>query len=621
MPLLPPLAPLAVFSLLRDRHGVIVDRASERNISGRPDSTCGFSGIAWKRTVGVCVVYKPLVAEPTATTDRPEGQLDRLRVLVDAGIALSSELSIDSLLQRIVETAAELTGARYAALGVIDRAGQGLERFLTTGIDVETHSAIGELPRGRGILGVLIREARPLRLHDIAEDPRSVGFPRNHPPMRSFLGVPIVLRGVAYGNLYLTEKAGDSDFTAEDQELTQLLAAQAAVAIENARLYESSTRWLRQLESLNEIGSALASEVELEPLLALVARRLRELIDARIVLIALPDAAETLRVVAAAGDDELIGMRLELGSTKIGRVLERGRTERVDAVMEDPEVDQRLARGLGITSALYLPLSVRGQPIGVVAAHDKLGADPRFEEGDSRLAESLVARAAIAVDLSERVSRDALRRVVEAQELERARLARELHDETGQALTSILLGLKSLEDGAETEEARRAVTALRELVVSTLQNVRRLAVELRPSALDHFGLVPALERLVATLREHSELIVDFEARLGDERLPAETETALYRIVQEALTNVVKHSGASRVSITVVRKETSAVAVVEDDGRGFDVGAAREGALGVAGMRERVALVAGRLTVESRPGAGTTLVAEVPLVRMPAGSDG
>jgi signal transduction histidine kinase len=566
-------------------------------------------------------VYKPLVAEPTATTDRPEGQLDRLRVLVDAGIALSSELSIDSLLQRIVETAAELTGARYAALGVIDRAGQGLERFLTTGIDVETHSAIGELPRGRGILGVLIREARPLRLHDIAEDPRSVGFPRNHPPMRSFLGVPIVLRGVAYGNLYLTEKAGDSDFTAEDQELTQLLAAQAAVAIENARLYESSTRWLRQLESLNEIGSALASEVELEPLLALVARRLRELIDARIVLIALPDAAETLRVVAAAGDDELIGMRLELGSTKIGRVLERGRTERVDAVMEDPEVDQRLARGLGITSALYLPLSVRGQPIGVVAAHDKLGADPRFEEGDSRLAESLVARAAIAVDLSERVSRDALRRVVEAQELERARLARELHDETGQALTSILLGLKSLEDGAETEEARRAVTALRELVVSTLQNVRRLAVELRPSALDHFGLVPALERLVATLREHSELIVDFEARLGDERLPAETETALYRIVQEALTNVVKHSGASRVSITVVRKETSAVAVVEDDGRGFDVGAAREGALGVAGMRERVALVAGRLTVESRPGAGTTLVAEVPLVRMPAGSDG
>src|SRR5919198_6316795 len=186
--------------------------------------------------------------------------LDRLRILVDAGIALSSELSLDALLQRIVETAAELTEARYAALGVIDRAGQGLERFLTTGVDAETHAAIGELPRGRGILGVLIRDAAPLRLHDLADDPRSVGFPTNHPPMRSFLGVPVMLRGVAYGNLYLTEKAEGEDFTEDDQELVRLLAAQAAVAIENARLYESATQWSRQLESLIEVGNALATE-------------------------------------------------------------------------------------------------------------------------------------------------------------------------------------------------------------------------------------------------------------------------------------------------------------------------------------------------------------------------
>jgi GAF domain-containing protein len=186
------------------------------------------------------------------------GQLDRLRVLVDAGIALSSELSLDALLQRLVETAAELTGARYAALGVIDRTGQRLERFLTTGIDAETHRAIGELPHGRGILGVLIRDARPLRLADLTADDRSAGFPPNHPPMTSFLGVPIILRGVAYGNLYLTEKAGGVEFTAEDEELTQLLGAQAAVAIENARLYETSTRWLRQLESLSEVGNAAA---------------------------------------------------------------------------------------------------------------------------------------------------------------------------------------------------------------------------------------------------------------------------------------------------------------------------------------------------------------------------
>ena len=544
-------------------------------------------------------------------TDPAAAPQERLRVLVEAGIALSSELSLDALLERIVETATALTGARYAALGVIDRTGQGLERFFTTGIDAETRAAIGELPRGRGILGVLIREARPLRLHDIADDPRSVGFPRNPPPMRTVLGVPIVLRGVAYGNLYLTEKEGGAEFSAEDEELTQLLAAQAAVAIENARLYESSTRWLRQLETLNEIGSALASEVELEPLLGLVARRMQELVEARIVLIALPDARGTLHVTAGAGRDDLVGIELELSSTKIGRVLERGHTERVDAVVDDPEVDQRVARELGVTSALYLPLTVRGRPFGVVAAHDKLGADPRFEEGDVRLAESLVSRASIAVDLSERVSRDALRRVVQAQELERARLARELHDETGQALASILLGLRQLEDSVETDEARKATADLRELVVATLQDVRRLAVELRPSALDDFGLVPAVERLAATVSAPSGPTVDVAARLGDTRLGQETETVLYRIVQESLTNIVKHAAAGHVSITLVRKAASAVVVVEDDGSGFDPDGIRDGALGIAGMRERVALVGGKLTLETSPGAGTTLVAEVP----------
>jgi signal transduction histidine kinase len=551
----------------------------------------------------------------TATSD-PRDELERLRILVHAGIALNSELSLDALLQRLVETAAELTGARYAALGVIDRAGQSLERFFTAGIDEETRSAIGDVPSGRGILGVLIREARPLRLRDIAEDPRSVGFPRNHPPMRSFLGVPIVLRGVAYGNLYLTEKAEGAEFSAADEELTQLLAAQAAVAIENARLYESSTRWLRQLESLNEIGNALASEVELGPLLDLVARRMQELVEGRIVLIALPDGEGGLAVAAAAGGEDLVGMRLEAGSTKMGRILERGSSERVDAVVDDPEIDQRLARELGITSAIYLPLAVRGKPLGVVAVHDRLGGSAHFDEDDVRLAETLVARAAIAVDLSERVSRDALRRVVDAQELERARLARELHDETGQALTSILLGLKHLDDVIETDDARVATASLRELVVTTLQDVRRLAVELRPSALDDFGLVPAIERLAGTLAEQSELVVDLEARLGEQRLPAEAETALYRIVQEALTNVVKHASARRVSITLVRKQGFAVVVVEDDGLGFDPRTTRTGSLGFVGMRERVELVGGRLTVESAPGAGTTIAAEVPVTRTP-----
>ena len=190
---------------------------------------------------------------------------NRLRALVEAGVALTSELSLDALLQRLVEAAAELTGARYAALGVIDRSGSELERFLTTGMDAETHAAIGELPRGRGILGVLISDDAPLRLHNLGEDPRSVGFPANHPPMSTFLGVPIHLRGVAYGNLYLTEKAGGGDFSEEDEELVGLLASQAAVAIENARLYEAATAWSKQLESLNEVGNALATETGPRP--------------------------------------------------------------------------------------------------------------------------------------------------------------------------------------------------------------------------------------------------------------------------------------------------------------------------------------------------------------------
>jgi len=538
---------------------------------------------------------------------------DRLRVLVDAGIALSAELSLDVLLQRIVDTSAELTGARYVALGVIDPSGQSLERFLTSGVDDETHAAIGELPRGRGILGVLIRDAKPLRLHDLTEDPRSVGFPRNHPVMRTFLGVPILLRGVAYGNLYLAEKEGGEDFTDEDEELTQLLAIQAAVAIENARLYESSTRWLRRFETLSEIGNALASELELEPLLMLVARRLRELVDARVVLIALPESPLSLRIAAADGDpgDELLGTSLDLESSKAGRVLERGRSERVDNVLSDPEIDQQVAKRLGVLSGLYVPLLHQGRAIGLIAAHDKAGPDPRFSDEDVRVAELLAARAAIAVDLSQQVSREALRQVVEAQELERTRLARELHDETGQALTSILLGLKEVEQAVEGEQGRAAVASLRELVVSTLQDVRRLAVELRPSALDDFGLVTAIERLADTYRQQAGVDVDLEASIGEERLPPEVETALYRIVQEALTNVSKHAGASRISIVVRRKGNSAAVVVEDDGRGFDAHARSDG-LGLPGMRERVALLGGRLIVESSSGSGTTLAVEVPI---------
>ncbi len=546
----------------------------------------------------------------------------QLRRLIEAGIALTSELSLDAVLRRLVETAAALTGARYAALGVIDRSGTSLERFITTGLTEDQIAEIGDLPVGRGVLGVLIRETRSLRLDDLTQDPRSVGFPPGHPPMKTFLGVPVTLRSVAYGNLYLTEKAGGDSFTEEDEELVRLLASQAAVAIENARLYESARRWAHQLETMTEIGNALAGEIDLGTVLNLIAIRLRELLAARFVFIALLTTDGDLRIEAASdreGVSELPGLVIARAASKSGRVLDRRRSERVDSVLDDLEIDRETSRRIdelshlpSPTTGLFVPLLAGDRPIGVIAAHDRVGGegrDLRFTEEDLRIAETFAVRAGIAVDLSQRVRRNALHRIVGAQELERKRLARELHDETGQALTSILLGLRTVEAAATEEERGAAVAALRDLAVTTLHDVRRLAVELRPKALDDFGLIPAVERLTEAFEEQTGMTVHLEAPVR-ERLPTEIETALYRIVQEALTNVMRHARARSVSIVLRQRGPLVMAIVEDDGVGFQPEVTSTEGLGLLGMRERLALLDGSLTVESSEGLGTTVVAEV-----------
>jgi signal transduction histidine kinase len=535
----------------------------------------------------------------------------RFRGLVGTGIALSSELSLEALLRRAIETAVELTGARYGALGVIDRSGTALEQFITVGVDEETKRAIGDLPRGRGILGVLIQSHEALRLTDLTHDPRSVGFPPGHPPMESFLGVPIGVRGVTFGNLYLTEKADDDEFSADDEEVVRLLAAQAAVAIENARLYESSRQWSRQLESLNEISESLVGEADLQHLFTLAASRLRELIDARIVMIQRPTPdGEWLTVECAEGEgsERLHDLRIELARSKSGRTLERKRSERIDSLLDDPEVDQTAPRLVDASAALFVPLVVHDRGVGVLVAYDKRGQTPRFSDADLRLAQAFAYRAAVAIELSERVGRRAVRALLEGQETERRRLARELHDETGQALASILLGLKAL----EKDVGEQPLAAIRELVDSALDDVRRLTVELRPPALDDFGLAAALERLASVLGQRNTLAFHVNVNVPTGALPPEHETAIYRIVQEAITNIVKHASANTVSIVVAATETLVRAVVEDDGVGFTPGSVREHALGLVGMRERVQVLGGRLEIESSPGSGTTVVAELPL---------
>ena len=426
----------------------------------------------------------------------------RLRALIEAGTALSSELSLDALLQRLVEAAAELTDARYAALGVIDRSGTALERFITTGTTPEEQAAIGEWPRGLGVLGVLIKEREAAAASRISPSTSSrSAFRRTILRCARSSASRSCCAASPTETCTSTEKLDGAEFTEEDQELVTLLAAQAAVAIENARLYESATGWLRQMESLNEIGNALLSEIELPRLLALIARRLRELGHARLVTIALPQPGGDLRIEAADGDraEAMMGAIVSGGtSSKSARVLERRQSERVDSMVDDLEIEPELKRLMGGRAALFVPLLLRERAIGVITVVDKTGPDPRFSDDDLRLAEAFAGRAAAAVDLSGRVARDVLRRVVAGQELERTRLARELHDETGQALTSILLGLRTIQ---EADDVTQAVDDLRTLVVSTLQSVRRLAVELRPSALDDYGLVPALERLTGTAGE------------------------------------------------------------------------------------------------------------------------
>lgn len=503
---------------------------------------------------------------------------DRLRALVDAGIELNSELTLEGVLEQAVESAAQLTGARHALLEVAAQSADTPERVVGYGMDAGDGSA-----------------------------------PSLSPGTPGTLSAPILIRGEVFGNLHLGDKRNAQFFTAEDEALLHVLAAQASVAIENARLYESQAWWTAQLEALNEIGNALVRETDLGRLLELICQHLRELLGARLVAIGLPASEEELRFAAADGEgaEEILELRLPRARSKLGLALERQRSERVDSA-GDSELDAEIARRIGIHAGLWVPLLVRERAIGVILVVDRLGSDPRFSDEDLRLAEVFASRAAVAVEMSARVARDALRRVVAAQELERRRLSRELHDETGQTLTSVLLGLNAIGEEPGSEHARAEAERLRELVTQALQDVRRLAVELRPKALDDFGLLPALKRLGTGFSEQTGIRVEVESFLGDERLPSEIETALYRIVQESLTNVVKHARASSVSVLVTRKSGSVIAVIEDDGRGFDTVASRDTGLGLVGMEERVALLNGRLQIESSAGAGTTIVAEVPL---------
>ena len=295
--------------------------------------------------------------------------------------------------------------------------------------------------------------------------------------------------------------------------------------------------------------------------------------------------------------------------------MRRMRSERVDSALEDPEIHpEGEAQMLDVQAGLWVPLVVRGEAIGVITVADKLGRDPRFSDEDLRLAEAFASRAAGAVELTRRVSRDTVRSMLQAQELERSRLSRDLHDQTGQALAALLLGLNAARRAETLETAQSSLADLDALVREALADVRSIAVRLRPAALDELGLGAALERLATTVGGGRSTEVSVTTTLSDDRrLPAEIETAVYRIVQEAAANAVRHGGAGRVEVTVVTRPDAVIASIEDNGCGFDPADVTAGRLSLEGMRERAGLFNGRLRIESAPGHGTTVTAELPLV--------
>jgi signal transduction histidine kinase len=537
----------------------------------------------------------------------------RLRELAAANVAVGSEGSLEDVLQKTADVAALLVNARYAALGVLDRTGSHLERLITTGIDATTRARIGDLPSDHGILRVLLREARPVRVADVTKEQQFFGFPQAHPQMRSFLGVPIFVRGVVYGDLYLAEKDG-GEFTEDDEEIVTLLAAQTGLTIEKVQIHDGATHWIRQLEVLDKLTRSVLEERDLGRLLELVARRLRELVGARGVLISLPASSGGLRVVVAEGEGlaDLVGYHVPAES-RHGRTFTRGKSERIDSLLADPEVDQVLAGRVGAVAALFVPLMFHERPLGIIYAFNKDGPDARFTDDDARLGEAFGARAALAIHLSERVARETVDAILEAQEAERSRIARELHDETGSALTAVLLGLTAIDGAATLPEARQASAALRTNARSALENVGRLAFALRPPTLDEFGLAPALKDLSNRLEERGGPKVELEIDLpAGTRLPSKLETAIFRITQEALTNVVKHAEATTVRVAIASRERSVVLTVEDDGRGFSDTPGTAHGFGLVGMRERVASVNGALDIESTSGAGTRLAVELPV---------
>jgi two-component system, NarL family, sensor histidine kinase DevS len=533
---------------------------------------------------------------------------DRKDTLLEAGLALASELSLPIVLQRIVDVAAEVTDARYGALGVIGN-GDRIVEFVTTGLSAGQRQAIGDLPTGRGVLGLLIREPHPVRIRNIGDHPQSVGFPANHPPMRSFLGAPIQAMGRVFGNIYLADKRSADEFSEEDEAATVILATQAGVAIANATLYEAVRSSERRLESLRDITErVLAGGTEAE-LLESIAEHARELADADAATVVTRSGAPGELVVSAAAGayaSELLGQTVPVEGSISGAVMGSGVGMIFDDISQDSRAYQPIVRLGRNGPAFCVPLRVPGGVAGTLMVANLKGGT-RFSEETRSLVASLADAASVALDYH-RVQSE-LRRLGLLEE--RERIAKELHDGIIQSLFAVGMGLQATALMAGNQEVTNRVERGVEQLDGVIRDLRNYIFGLRPGILADRQLEQALHSLGEEMQERSgeEVEVLVDAALAARLSPYSSD--IVQLTREALSNVARHAGARKAKVSLERDGSEAALVIEDDGVGFEVDGDSAGS-GLKNMRARAAGLGGTMRVESATGRGTTLRISFPV---------
>jgi signal transduction histidine kinase len=532
---------------------------------------------------------------------------ERLRRLLHANRSIVQELSLPAVLHRIVATARDVAGARYAALGVIGADGL-LEQFLHVGLDDDAVRTIGELPKGRGVLGALIEDPKPIRLTRISDDPRSSGFPEGHPPMTTFLGVPIRSRDAVFGNLYLTDRVDGGPFTAEDEELVLALAATAGVAIENARLYGESRRRQEWLRASGEISRQLLDpEADYAETLHRIVTSVKRLASADVVTLVRPtdDDPNQLEAVVATGDAEreLIGLRYPRGNSIAWQAMQLGRGVRVEALDHRPDIYLHLRPYAPVSQAMALPLRGEIGPRGAIVAGRIIPHAP-FTDADLDMAEAFAGQAAIALELSEARADQQRLGVLE----DRDRIARDLHDHVIQRLFAAGLSLQSIAATVDDKAVDQRLTRTVEELDDTIRQIRTtiFALQEESSRSLRGTALAVVDQLAALLpvRPEVELVGPLDT-IANEVILADVEAVL----RESLTNVAKHARATQIRVYVQADGQRLALIVIDNGIGLGEGTRRSG---LANLNRRAERHGGRLDVGNSSEGGLRLQWSIPL---------